>query len=203
MELGPFGLRDFFTVMFQLIMSCTAIVALTTWQRQLKGTAAHGIAARLATEVKALSYAFFESRSPLYEGWEFPPEYYAVTGRARTNDEEASAWEHVYTTRWKELWPRVLRLAKLRAKVGALLGDDVADAAETFARIAKQLKFWMEHDISQKRAGPEIVAHWDQNFAARVRQSVSLTDGTRNDAYSREFIVARDRVLSMLRIHLT
>lgn len=184
-------------------MLCVAIVALTTWQRQLKGTAVHKVAATLATEVKALSYAFFESRSPLYEGWEFPAEYHALPpGAARTDAQEADAWAHVYLNRWKALWPRVLRIAKLRAKIGAILGDDVADKAEQLARIARQLKFWMEHDVSQKRAGPEIVAHWDQNFVQAVRRSVTLADGTRNDAYSQEFIQARESLLSLIRQHL-
>jgi hypothetical protein len=63
-----------------------------------------------------------------------------------------------------------------------------------------QLKSWMQRDVEQKRAGSEVVAQWtNQAFAQEVRQSVVLTDGTRNYRYSREFNTAADKLLALVR----
>ena len=195
-------LKDFLTVLIQGGMFCVAIVALETWRRQLQGTTKHQVALEIATEVKALTYLFFEARSPWFEGWEFPDDYNLKPSRERTADDEVKAWEHVYNNRWKHLHPQILKVAQLRAKVGAVLGDNAADAAEKVARAAKKLEFWWGRDLEQKSAGADAVAaRRDQNIVDEVRQSIVLADGTKNDKYSREFSSAADSLLALAQPH--
>jgi hypothetical protein len=118
------SVKDVLTLLIQFGVFCVAAVALETWRRQLQGTTKHSVALRIATEIKQLTYLFFESRSPLFEAWEFSDAYNAMPRQDRTPDDEADAWAHAYLNRWKQLWPQVRKVARLRAKVGAALGDE-------------------------------------------------------------------------------
>lgn len=196
------SLKDFLTILIQLGTFAVAIVAVTTWQRQLKGTTTHSAAIKVASAAKTLSNLFFESRAPIFEAWEFPAAYHEMSKTERSDAAEAEAWKHAYNTRFQQLWPQVLKLAEMRGEIGAVLSDPVADAAERLARKAKELKYWMEHDLDLKRAGDDFVARvHDARYVARVRASVVAHD-EQDDQLSREFIAAREKLLALVRPYL-
>jgi hypothetical protein len=196
--------KDLLTLLMQFGLLCVAIAALETWRRQLKGTTAHAAAVKVASEAKTLSNLFFEARSPMFKAWEFPASYYAEEPDAHSDDDEADAIKHVYNNRLQHVWPHIIKLAQMRGEIGAVLGDDVADAAEKLARIAEQLKSWMERDVELHRAGNDFVDRiHDKAYVARVRSSVVMEDNTPTDPFSLEFIRARDALLALVRPHLT
>lgn len=175
--------------------------ALSTWKQQLRGTTKHQCALELGVAVRTLEHQFFEARSPMYEGWEFPTEYYQKPRNERTAEEEAKAWMHVYNNRWKEVWPHVKALADMRAKIGTILGDEVMVDAEALARCARQLQNWMQHDAAAKMAAFDERAYASEEFTREAHQHVTVMP-ERNDKYSREFLALRNKVLAHLNIPL-
>lgn len=88
--------------------------------------------------------------------------------------------------------PYVKAVAELRAKCGAVVGDDAAAAAEKQANTARQLQFYMQQHTDQLRAGAEGVSLWaDQNFVQVVKNSVTVSD-PKDDKFSKEFEAAFD-----------
>lgn len=63
-----------------------------------------------------------------------------------------------------ELCPYVRAVAELRAKCGAVFGDDAAAACEKLAIEARHLRFYMEQDVSMKRAGDAVNLWSDQEL---------------------------------------
>jgi hypothetical protein len=132
--------------------------------------------------------------------WEFPDEYWAA-GNNRSNTLNADSHWIVYQNRLKEMWPYVKAVAELRAKCGAVVGDDAAAAAEKLANTARQLQFYMQQHTDQLRAGPEGVTLWaDQDFVQEVKNSVTVSDA-KDDKFSKEFDAAFDALLNLLKRH--
>jgi hypothetical protein len=165
-----------------------AAIALTAWRAQLSGTTRHQAANRITTAARALRIAFYESRSPMIEAWEFPRSYRdRPIGQRPNNAELAHEYGHAYDGRLKELRPYLLRLARLRPAAGAVLGEPVADAAEALVRKARELQFLMRQHVRQLSDGPEVVAMWtDQAHVARVEACV-LKGKPHDDDFSKEF----------------
>lgn len=180
-----------------------AIWAARSWREQLRGGSKHTVAQEVATAARALRYAFYGARSPLIEGWEFPESYWSRGPAARrSNTEEAEAYRHVYHRRIKELWPSIRAVADLRARAGAVLGEETAKDLENLAKKARELDFFFEQDVDARRAGPEGVKQWtDQGFVERVRQSVVVHDPP-DDRFSKEFEERLRTLLERVKPHL-
>jgi hypothetical protein len=139
----------------------------------------------------------------LIEGWEFPESYWeGAPSKRRSNAEEADAYRHVYHRRMQELWPSIKAAADLRAKAGAVLGEETAKDLEDLAKKARELDFFFQQDVDQRRAGPEGVKQWsDQDFVARVKKSVVAQEPA-EDGFSKEFEEILERTLGRLRPYL-
>lgn len=180
-----------------------AIWAAVSWRQQLRGGSKYVVSQDIATAARSLKYAFYGTRSPLIEGWEFPETYWqSGIGSKRSNSEEADAYRHVYHRRMKELWPSIKAVADMRSKAGAILGEEVARNVEDLAKKARELDFYFQQDVDQRRAGPEGVKQWtDQDFVTRVKKSV-VAENPPDDKFSKEFEEIFDRLLIRLRPHL-
>jgi hypothetical protein len=180
-----------------------AVWAARSWREQLRGGSKHTVAQEVATAARALRYAFYGARSPLIEGWEFPESYWSRGPTSRkSNTEEAEAYRHVYHRRIKELWPTIRAVADLRARAGAVLGEETAKDLENLAKKARELDFFFEQDVDARRAGPEGVKQWtDQGFVERVRQSVVVHDPP-DDRFSKEFEEMLRTLLERVKPHL-
>ena len=153
-------------------------------------------------EARLLRYFFYDARNSWYDAGEFPPAYHQMTSEQRTNDDEARAWAYVYEGRYKLVRRQIWVLARLRARSGAVLGDESAAAIETLARKARELGNFMNERVAQYRAGEHIVAQWpDQGWVRRVRDSVEVNPDDHSDRYSREFDEAFEALQGKLRPH--
>jgi hypothetical protein len=178
-----------------------ALYGLGLWREQLRGTSKHATALEAATEARTLAILFFESRAPMYMAWEFPERYHNTPRDERTDEVEAEAWAHAHETRWKIVYEQILKVAQLRGKVGAVLGDKAAEEMEKLARKAKMLSWWMSEDVKIKRAGRATVAGWNsQDHVRQVPLHVSVTD-TQDDAFSTEFNAILATLLAELKRH--
>lgn len=164
-----------------------ALKALLAWRDQVRGSSKHAAAAEILEAARLTRYHFYDARNAFYVTSEFPASYNQVSGE-RSRQEEVDGWAHVYAARWNLLGPQILRLATLRAKAGAVLSEDCADALEAMARKARELHNLFQERIGQIRAGPAIVAQWpDQDWVQRVTNSVQVIRGDHTDPYSLEF----------------
>ena len=165
-----------------------AIWAARSWRGELCGGVKHTVAQEGGPAGPGFEKGFFGGGAPLIEGWEFPESYWSKGPTARrSNTEEAAAYSHVYHRRMKELWPSIKAVADLRARAGAILGEDAARDLENLAKKARELDFFFQRDVEARRAGPEGVKQWtDQGFVERVRQSIVAHDPP-DDRFSKEF----------------
>lgn len=175
---------------------------LNLWRSQLRGTTKHGVAIEAATAALDLSTAFFDARAPLYMAWEFPDEYNAMTPSNRTPHDEAKAWAHVYQNRWKPLHERLVAVARLRAKVGAVLSKEIADELEKLAHTAGKLNFWWGEDLDQRRAGRAVVRQWMDQEMVKATPDYVTVGPERDDKFSKEFHGVLDPLLEKLKEYI-
>lgn len=180
-----------------------ALVALNTWKAQLHGTTRHDVANQIATAARSLRYAFYDARSAMIVGWEWPG--WASEGpRAgeRYGDQIANEYRHVYTNRTRELFAFVRACLDLRARAWAVFGEECAISLENLARKAREFEFIAEEFVEQIRVGPKIVNSWnDQEWVARVKGSIGVTS-SRDDPYSLEFEAAFHRLHDKISVDL-
>lgn len=181
---------DAMTAIGTAVTAIVAIYAAATWQRNMREATRHETAANVLEQARLFRYLFYDARNPLYLEGEFPADYHSVPSEQRNDALKARAWAHVYENRWKLLEPQMLKLATVRARAGAVLGDDVAEAIEQLAKKGRQLQGYFQNRVEQIREGDELVALYpDQNWVKRVKRSVraNVEPATRDDDYSKEF----------------
>jgi hypothetical protein len=198
---APVNWAEGISAIASVLTLIAATWGLTLWRAQLRGTSKHTVAIEAATEVRALATAFFESRSPFYAAWEFPDDYNAIPDKERQPADDARAWAHVYQGRWAAVHTHMLTVARLRGKVGAVLGDDVAEQMEKLARKANLLTFWMNESLAQKRAGLEMVKGWASQDVVKATPGYVTVGEERDDKYSKEFLAILDPLLVKLKKH--
>jgi len=197
------AVADWANVSISFLTLVLGVFAVRMWRVQLRGGTKHQAAHEIAEAARMLRYAFYDARSPFFSAGEFPPSYrQRAMGTVATNDEQAAEYRHAFKNRLKELWVHLMKLANLRPRAGAAIGDPAANAVERLAKVARQLEFYMSERVEQYRVGPEIVAHWsDQAFVAKVNAGITA-DSEREDAYSREFEEAFTALLDTLKLHM-
>lgn len=188
-------------------------IALRTWRTPLRGTTRHNAAAEILEQARLFRYLFYDARNPIYWAGEFPPGYHEKSredqaARRRLDVDadvgseiEADGFAYVFDARWKLLEPQILQLAQLRAKAGAVLSEDVAQAIDGLARKGRELHNYMSQMVEQYRVGRGIVRQWgDQNWVQRVKAGVKVDD-TKNpqDAYSLELEEKFNKLAELLR----
>jgi hypothetical protein len=191
---------DFWSLILNAATLVLAGFGLFYWKAQLRGSSKHAVAIEVATEARTLEVLFFEARSRMYFGSEFKE---GIPPREQTHDDEYSAvWEHVYQNRWAFLHPQITTLARLSAKAGAVLGDEVASKMTDLSRLARSLSDWMSRDLEQKRTPPDVIRQWtDQAFVASVSAYVTASD-TKDDKFSKSFLEKLQALLDALKPHL-
>lgn len=178
-----------------------AWLALTAWRGQMRGTSRHLAAAEILEAAQLMKFYFYDARNPLYVASEFPAGYHQLVNP--NNNAQASAWAYIYKGRWALLEPQILRLATLRAKAGALLGDECAAALEELAKKARQLHGYFQEKVVQFRSGPNIVALWpDQKWVQLVNDSVQANPQQPTDKYSLEFEEKFEALKRLIQPHI-
>lgn len=190
-----------------------AVIALRTWRTPVHGTTRHNAAAEILEQARLFRYLFYDARNPMYWAGEFPPGYHEKKREEQNarqrygvdadlgSETEADGFAYVFNARWKLLEPQMLQLARLRARAGAVLSEDVAKAIEDLARKGRELDNYMREMVEQYRVGPGIVRQWsDQRWVERVKASVTVDDTTNpQDPYSLEFEEKFNALAALLR----
>lgn len=178
---------DVLTAVGTAILALTGVYATFTWRRNIRGATKHETATKVLEEARLFRYLFYDARSPLYLASEFPPWYHALKDPSDT--QISMAYACVYQNRWQPLSDQMIVLAKLRARAGALLGEQVATAIESLARKGRELHRFMEDRVDQYRDGELVKQRPDQDWIAHVKASVTAAADpkARDDRYSKEF----------------
>jgi hypothetical protein len=180
--------REWVGTVAEVATAMIALVALLTWRRNLRGATKFRVAHKVLEEARLLRYFFYDARNPFIDPGEFPPGYHNVVPNERTSAQEADGYAYVYTRRYKMVRRQILIVARLRARAGALFGDDLPKRMEELARRAGALRTLMQEYVAQIRAGENIAAQWpNQDWNARVRESVTVDPDNHTDRFSREF----------------
>lgn len=191
MSVSDTSWTDVVTAIGTLALALAGVYAAFTWRRPMTEATKHETAAYVLEQARLFRYLFYDARSPLYTTDQFPPEYYTVSGaQGRTLTQEADGWAHLFANRWNLVSPQLHELVRSRARAGALLSDEVADAITDLARKGRELHGFMQHRVEQIRNGDQVVAQWpNQDWVRKVRESVEADPDPahRDDAYSREF----------------
>jgi hypothetical protein len=178
----------------------TAIIAgmaLYSWRDQMRGASRHVAAAEIAEAARLMKYHFYDARNAFFDIAEFPPTY-RTQPSPRSNADEFTGWAHVFENRYSLLSAQIMRLANLRAKAGALLSEESAEALEAVARKGRELHGFFQERLEQIRVGPNIVSQWpDQNWVKRVKESFEVYP-EHADAYSLEFEAKFDALRKLI-----
>lgn len=177
------------TTVATVVLAAVAIYVAATWGKNLREATKHETAANVLEQGRLFRYLFYDARNPWHSPGEFPPEYYTVSGRGRTQTQEAEGWAFLYRNRWGRLEQQMVKLAEQRARAGAVLGEGAAQALEDLARKGRELHDFMRHRVEQIRVGETIVSQWpNQEWVEQVKNSVEVKDPDKcDDSYSKEF----------------
>lgn len=181
--------REWVGTLAEVATAALAAIALFTWRAHLRGATKYKVAHQVLEEARLLRYFFYDARNPWVDAAEFPPDYHAAlaTFGERTAVQEAKGWAYVYNARYRMVRRQILVLARLRARAGAVLGEDMATAIEQLVRKAGELHGLMRARVEQYRAGDDVVNQRpNREWNARVREGVEVPP-EHDDRFSREF----------------
>jgi hypothetical protein len=172
----------------ELATAVIALIALLTWRRNLRGTAKFRVAHKVLEEARLLRYFFYDARSPWVDRGEFPPGTGDIPNNQRHDALNARVFAHAYNRRYKMVRRQILVVARLRARAGAVFGDELANKMEELVRVAGRLHTYFQEYVVMIREGREVLAtRVDQDWQATVRAAVKVDPEHRTDPYSLEF----------------
>lgn len=181
------------------ITAIVAILGLKNWSRELRGRAEFDAARSLIRSMYRLRDEIQSSRSPFISGHEFPEDY-GLPG-ARTSEQEAQAWAHVYNNRWKPVREAVLDFESHVLEAEALWGRDVREKADGLRQCAINLQVAMEAVIDDKAHGGENFSS-DKQFGKDMRSIVSASRQDKDNTLTQKISAAITSIEAIARPHL-
>ncbi len=172
-------LKDIILSIAAITTSIVAIVGLTSWKREMKGSADFDVARAFIRSAYKLRDELRMARSPFYSNAEYP-EGYSDNLMEQSPQDAAKAWAYAFQNRWKPVSEAVLEFEAQAIEAEVLWGGDIKTHANELKQCAYNLRAAMEAFVSNKASGGENFKS-DQVFAKKVKSDVMLIKETENE----------------------
>lgn len=194
-------LKDLVLAGAGVVAAVVAVKGLSTWRRQLRGSADFECARALARATYKVRDAVQQCRSPWMDAREFPPEYYEA-GPKRSSQQEAEGLAFVYRARWKPVVEAWQDLEARTLEGEALWGPPIRNAIDSLRLVLQKVNAGIEAVISNARSDGEVFKG-DKEFAKEMRAVVSSADVGAGNQISTELSAAVKAIEEVLKPHLS
>jgi hypothetical protein len=190
-------------VVLALAAIATVIIAfkgLSTWSRQLHGTAHFEAAKGVAKATYRVRERLQASRSPLLSAHEFPPEYHEA-GAKRSSEREAQGYAYVYFNRWAPVGEAMQEFDASVLEAEALWGKPVRDTTDQLRKVVREVNVAVDALIANAASGGEDFSS-DREFGKLMRSTVSAVPTDSKNEVNGKLAAAIQALDELLRPHL-
>jgi hypothetical protein len=194
------ALKDIVLAIAAIITATVAIIGLSTWDRQLRGTAGFEAARALSKSAYKVRDTLQDCRSPLLSSHEFPPEYHE--GRSKQSSEkEAKGYAFLYTNRWSSVWQAMQEFDANLLEAEALWGQFIRTATDPLRKVVLEVNIAIDSIIVNAASGGEVFAS-DIDFGKKMRSTVSAVRTDSKNEINIKLAAAVQSIDDQLRPHL-
>jgi hypothetical protein len=192
--------KDIVLALAAIITATVAIKGLTTWNRQLRGTAGFEVARALAKSAYKVRDTLQDCRSPLLSSHEFPPEYHEG-GPKRSSEQEAKGYAFLYTNRWSPVWQAMQEFDANVLEAEALWGRSIRTATDPLRKVVREVNVAIDAIIANAASGGEDFSN-DRDFGKKMRSTVSAVRTDSKNEVNIKLAAAVQSIDDQLRPHL-
>ena len=164
-------IKDIVLALAAIVTATVAIKGLTTWDRQLRGTAGFEAARAVAKSAYKVRDTLQDCRSPFLSSHEFPPEYYESRSN-RAPEQKAKGYAFLYTNRWSPVWQAMQEFDANVLEAEALWGQSIRTATDPLRKVVRELNIAIDAIIANAASGGEDFSS-DRDFEKKIRSMVS------------------------------
>ena len=164
-------IKDIVLALAAIVTATVAIKGLTTWDRQLRGTAGFEAARAVAKSAYKVRDTLQDCRSPFLSSHEFPPEYYESRSN-RAPEQKAKGYAFLYTNRWSPVWQAMQEFDANVLEAEALWGQSIRTATDPLRKVVRELNIAIDAIIANAASGGEDFSS-DRDFGKKIRSMVS------------------------------
>jgi hypothetical protein len=165
------ALKDIVLALAAIVTATVALKGLTTWNRQLRGTAGFEAARALAKSAYKVRDTLHDCRSPLLSSHEFPPEYHEDWPK-RSSEQAAKGYAFLYTNRWSPVRQAMQEFDANVLEAEALWGQPVRTATDPLRKVVREVNIAIDAIIANAASGGEDFSS-DREFGKKMRSTVS------------------------------
>lgn len=192
--------KDIVLALAAIVTVKVAVKGLSTWNRQLRGTADFDAARGLAKATYKVRDKLQACRSPLVMDQEFPPEYYVEGGR-RSPELEARGYAFVYYNRWSPVWEAIQEFDVSVLEAEALWGKPIREATDSLHKVVREVNVAIDALIANAASGGEDFSS-DPEFGKKMRSTVSAVRTNSENEINKKLAAAVQAIDDQLRPHL-
>ena len=194
------AIKDIVLALAAITAGTVAIKGLSTWKRQLRGTADFDVARALAKSAYKVREKLQASRSPLLSAHEFPPEYHEA-GTKRSPEQEAKGYAFVYSNRWAPVGEVMQEFDASVLEAEALWGKPIRDATDPLRRVVREVNVAVDALIANAMSeGEDFLS--DKEFGRRMRSTVASLPTDSKNELNNKLAAAVQAIDDQLRPHL-
>jgi hypothetical protein len=194
------AVKDIVLALAAVVTATVAIKGLSTWNRQLRGTAGFEAARALAKSAYKVRDTLQSCRSPLLSSHEFPPEYHEA-GAKRSPEQEAKGYAFLYTNRWSPVWQAMQEFDTNVLEAEALWGQPIREATDHLRKVVREVNVAIDAFIANAASGGEDFSS-DKEFGKKMRSTVSALRTDSKNEVNVKLSVAVQSIDDHLRPHL-
>lgn len=192
--------KDIVLALAAVITATVAVKGLSTWNRQLRGTADFDVARGLARATYKVREKLQACRSPLLSANEFPPKYHDSEGD-RTPEQDAKGYAFVYSNRWSPVWEAMQEFDVSVLEAEALWGEPIRDATDSLRKVVREVNVAIDAFIADAASGGEDFSS-DRKFGRKMRSIVSALPTDSENELNKKLAAAVRAIDDQLRPHL-
>jgi hypothetical protein len=192
--------KDIVLALAAIITAVVAVKGLSTWNRQLRGTAGFDVARSLAKCSYKVRDKLQVCRSPLLSAHEFPAEYHDA-GLKKSAEQEAKGYAFVYSNRWSPVWEAIQELDASTLEAEALWGPSIRETTDQLRKVVREVNVAIDAFIANAVSNGENFST-DQESGKKMRATVSALPTDSANAINVALAAAIQAIDDQLRPHL-
>lgn len=192
--------KDIVLALAALVTAGVAVAGLTTWNRQLRGSARFETARSMAKAAYMVRDRLQACRSPLLLAQEFPADYHEA-GPTRSPEVEAKGYAFLYSQRWLPVFEAMQEFDTSVLAAEALWGQPIRDAADELRSVVREVGGAIHALIANAASGGQDFRD-DREFGKRMRSTVSGSPTNSENELNKKLDAAIHILDARLRPHL-
>lgn len=192
--------KDIVLALAAIVTATVAVKGLTTWNRQLRGTAGFEVARALARSAYKVRDTLQDCRSPVLSDHEFPPGHHEA-GVKRSPEHEAKGYAFVYTNRWSAVWQAMQEFDTNVLEAEALWGQSIRIATDPLRKVVREVNVAIDAFIANAASGGADFLS-DKDFGKAMRSTVSAVRTDAKNEVNSKLTASVQTIDDQLRPHL-